>query len=35
MYGNQWVRLLAYYQESRTHLSLEKDSPETRAVQNV
>jgi transposase InsO family protein len=26
---------LAYYHESRTHLSLEKDSPETRAVQTA
>ena len=24
---------LAYYHESRTHLSLDKDAPETRAVQ--
>jgi hypothetical protein len=26
---------LAYYHESRTHLSLEKDSPETRAAQTA
>ncbi len=26
---------LAYYHESRTHLSLKKDTPETRAVQTA
>jgi len=26
---------LAYYHESRTHFSLEKDSPETRGVQTA
>jgi transposase InsO family protein len=26
---------LAYYHESRTHLSLNQDAPETRAVQTV
>jgi len=28
-------RFLAYYHESRTHLSLGKDSPTTRPVQNT